>query len=96
MNTGLAVEAPKIDVKAAVNLAAEYFTSLFPNADNILLEEVELSDDRKHWFITLSYIAPFEESLFTIVPVNKPRKYKQFKIETETGQVIFMKIREVK
>lgn len=96
MSTSQAVEPPKIDVKAAAHLAAEYFTSLFPNVDKILLEEVELSEDRKYWFITLSYVSPLDETLVAVFPVNKPRKYKQFKIESENGQVLSMKIREVK
>lgn len=94
MSTSQVIEAPKIDVKTAANLAADYFTALFPNADKILLEEVELTDDRKHWFITLSYAPIAGET--GIIAVMKPRNYKQFKIEAETGQVVAMKIREVK
>ncbi len=80
-----------IDVKQAVDIASQYLISLFAdkNPSNIQLEEVELSEDEKHWFITLS----FTEMVLFIV---QPRKsYKLFKINADTGQVQSMKIREV-
>lgn len=79
-----------IDVKQAVDIASQYLISLFADKapSNIQLEEVELSEDEKYWFITLS----FTET----VPFLVPRKsYKLFKINADTGQVQSMKIREV-
>lgn len=76
-----------IDVKQAADIASQYLISLFPNkAFSIQLEEVELSEDGKYWYITLS----FKER-----PVSGFKNYKLFKINAETGQVHSMKIRKV-
>ena len=80
-----------IDVKQAVDIASQYLMSLFADRlpSDIQLEEVELSEDEKYWFITLS----FREAYFAGIP---PRKnYKLFKINADSGQVQSMKIREV-
>jgi hypothetical protein len=80
-----------LDVKQAVDIASQYLIALFADKaiSNIQLEEVELSEDEKHWLITLS----FTESQQILFP---PRKsYKLFKINADTGQVQSMKIREV-
>ena len=81
-----------IDVREAVERAVEYMRSLPAQGDvrEILLEEVELSDDERHWLITLSYAVgdtPFAPFV---------RKYKTFKVETNSGRVVAMKIREVR
>ncbi|MGI0489076.1 hypothetical protein ACN4EK_27005 [Pantanalinema rosaneae CENA516] len=51
-----------IDLKTAVKAAYEYFDSIQDMIGNQLqdlrLEEVELSDDRKFWLITLGFEAP--------------------------------------
>jgi hypothetical protein len=80
-----------IDVKQAVDIASRYLISLFADKapSNVQLEEVELSEDEKYWFITLSFMEmlPFL--------VNPRKSYKLFKINADTGQVQSMKIREV-
>lgn len=79
-----------IDVKKAVNIAVEYLKAFYPHLKQIQLEEVEITDDRKFWFITLSYP---EESNITVFPT--PKHYKIFKIDAKTGEVLSMKIRSV-
>jgi len=75
-----------IDVKQAAEKAREYFVEL--NKDRQLyflsLEEVELSEDEKYWFITLSYSDD---------PISSSSRYKIFKIDANSGRVISMKIR---
>ena len=44
-----------IDVTEASNKAKKYLASFFPDAEKVQLEEVELTDDKTHWLITLSY-----------------------------------------
>jgi hypothetical protein len=98
-----------IDVKEAAKRAAEYFGNLYGDQQysDVLLEEVELTEDEKHWLITLSYAYEppaslinkvIEESsgsqLFT-APKQKPRKYKQFKIDAATGNVKAMMMRSL-
>ncbi len=88
----------KIDVRAAVLAAKNYIQSL-PGlleykVQDLRLEEVEFSEDRKYWLITLGFIANTtgeEESFFS----KKERDYKVFKVNAETGKVESMKIREL-
>ena len=44
-----------IDVKIAANAGVDYLMQFSPNATNVQLEEVEISDDEKFWTVTLSY-----------------------------------------
>jgi len=83
-----------LDVKEAARRASEYFAGLYPveSNSNVQLEEVELTEDGKYWFITLSYPVPSELAALNF---NFKRKYKVFKIDAETGQVVSMKIRKV-
>ena len=60
--------------------------------DLLQLEEVELSDDEKYWFITLSYPLPSPVPLLNLPP---KKDYKIFKIDSKTGQVRSMKIRKL-
>ena len=55
-----------IDVRNAVGAAQRYFGSLqdvigYPTED-LRLEEAELSEDKKHWFITLGFIRPVDKT----------------------------------
>jgi len=83
-----------IDAKRAAQAAQEYLNAIYPNMQfqNLQLEEIELTDDRKYWMITLSYLTP--GGLPFVYPL--PKDYKIFKINAENGEVLFMKIRQVK
>lgn len=51
----------KIDARAAVMAAKKYFNDiqeLIGNIQDILLEELELSEDKKFWLITLGFNRP--------------------------------------
>jgi len=80
-----------IDVKQAVAIASQYLTELFPDKSpaNTQLEEVELSEDEKYWFVTLSFTGTIQG----VIPLGK--SYKLFKINADSGQVQSMKIRKV-
>ena len=84
-----------IDVTEATNKAREYLMSFFPEAEQVQLEEVELTDDKVHWFITLSYEG-VTNSVASSLLVGKSVRYKLFKLEAKTGEVISMKIRDIK
>lgn len=94
-----------IDVKAAVTAAFEYLNFLQDKISNELqdvrLEEVELSEDKKYWLITLGYDVPIrnqtaiEKIMMTSYSPSLKREYKLFKINSETSQVEAMKIRQV-
>jgi len=58
---------------------------------NVELEEVELIQKESCWMITLSYNEASPTALF----ISPAKKYKQFKIHSNTGEVMAMKIRVV-
>jgi uncharacterized OB-fold protein len=83
-----------INAKEAANSAIEYLKSFYPESKNVMLEEVELSEEKKIWTVTLSFENNSEVD-------NKPssinpRIYKMFRIENTSGQVTAMKIRDFK
>ncbi len=84
-----------IDVKQAAQLASNFIVGLYSDEtiSDVLLEEVELSEDSKYWLITLSFPAP-ASSVNAILGI-RGRRYKIFKVDTETGEVLSMKIREL-
>ncbi|HVG20799.1 MAG TPA: hypothetical protein VNI02_17260 [Blastocatellia bacterium] len=92
-------EKRMLDVKEAARTAAEYFATLYDpkTYSDLQLEEVELTEDQKYWLITLSYASTNATQTQFGALLNLPvsRKYKQFKIDAETGQVQAMVIRKV-
>ena len=84
-----------IDVKEATDKAKAHLVSFFPEAEQVQLEEVELSVDKAHWLITLSYEG-ISSSVASSMLVGKSLLYKIFKLDAETGEVLSMKIRNIK
>ncbi len=84
-----------IDVRQAIDKAKDHLASFFPDAENIQLEEVELNSDKTHWLITLSYEG-VSATVASSLLVGKSVIYKQFKLDAESGDVISMKIRDIK
>ena len=84
-----------IDVKEATDKAKAHLASFFPDAENVQLEEVELTDDKAHWLITLSYEG-LSTSVASSMLVGKSLLYKIFKLDAKQGDVISMKIRNIK
>lgn len=83
-----------IDVKKAADISAEYLINFFPTSTKIQLEEVELTDDKKFWNITLSYES--EDTATGYIVLGKVRKFKIFRIDALNGEVLSMKIRDSK
>lgn len=79
-----------IDAKEATNNAVQYLKRLIPNITNIILEEVELTDDEQFWLITLSY-----NELSTGIQNMFGKTIKIFKIRKDNGEVMAMRIRKV-
>ncbi len=84
-----------INVKEATDKAKEYLVSFFPDAENVQLEEVEMTEDKTHWFVTISYEG-ISNSVASSLLVGKTVLYKIFKIDAQEGEVISMKIRDIK
>ena len=58
---------------------------------------MELTDDGRHWLITLSFEGPIETTPFmgTTLTTGGDRHYKVFKVDAKTGEALSMKIREI-
>ena len=84
-----------IQVKEATEKAKEHLQVFFPEAERIQLEEVELSADKVYWLVTLSYEG-LSSSVASSMLVGKSLQYKIFKLDAESGEVISMKIRDIK
>jgi hypothetical protein len=79
-----------VDGKQAVVKAMEYVKGVYETSQvgDLMLEEVERSEDGKHWYVTLGF-SPRQAG-------GSPaeRSYKVVKIVVETGDVLSMKIRK--
>lgn len=87
-----------IDVKEATQLAVSYFEDLYgeDTYSNVLLEEVERDekDGNPYWLITIGFTDHTPEA-GPLGPLESSRRYKRFRIDAETGEVVSMKIRSV-
>ncbi len=84
------------EAKHAYEKAWEYFHGLFPSisSSDVELEEVEQAPDGKHWLVTLSYQEMRKQGLELPDFLRVPRqKFKTFKINRSTGNVVSMKMR---
>jgi hypothetical protein len=96
-----------IDGKQAVQQAFQNLFELvgpreLANVDGIQLEELELTDDSKHWNVTLSYpvkkaqedegAQPLPESLAKFIKDTPRRKWRTFKLDSQDGRLVAMKL----
>ncbi len=82
-----------VDGKQAVVKAMEYVKAVYEPSQvvDLMLEEVERSEDGKHWFITLGFTPRDAAS----PGVTFERTYKVVKIVVDSGEVLSMKIRKL-
>ena len=93
----------KIDVKEAVRKVVAYFSKLYPKlvtGANLMLEEVEESEDGSYWLVTLGYdiqrhAYPLSGNLKDVFGPQVVRHYKVFKVDANTGRIVSMKIRSI-
>ncbi len=90
-----------VDIKAAVAAAKAFAAStLEPTRDSqLLLEEVEIGtvSGREVWLITLSHPKPvfnIHDNMANLAS-GRGRDYKTFSVDSDSGQVLSMKIREL-
>ena len=98
-----------LQVQDAARIAFDYLQQLY-NSDEVtplMLEEVELSDDEKYWFITFSLsrklppppqskLSKLTEQATSLLTTPKVETiYKVIKVDAKTGDVLSMKIREI-
>ena len=80
-----------INAKDAAKIAANYYMDLSNERVDLSIEEIEF-DENGFWLITLGLHDPYKMGSFGAKPVS----YKIFRINAESGEVISMKIREIK
>ena len=80
----------QIQPPEAVKLAKEFLLSIHSGAQNVLVEEILLTDDDNFWLVTLSY-----SDQSPILEIVKGKALKQVKIKTDTGEVRGMSIRKL-
>ena len=93
----------KVDVKEAVRKSGAYFRKLYPEiatGGNLMLEEVEESEDGSYWLVTLGYdirrhAYPLSGNLKDVFGPQVVRHYKVFKVDAKTGRILSMKIRSI-
>jgi len=97
-----------ISVKEAIAAAKQWMQQVYAPEDipELMLEEVDQTEDQKHWLITMGFRAPSghqrvsETSEVAKPPLPQPRlervprAYKQLRVNAETGKVESMQIRE--
>lgn len=93
----------QVTVKSAVRAAIDYIQDLYTdkNLQDLLLEEVEFSEDTDQWIVTVGFslVEAKEGATSLLMPIESSRelsrKYKVVKIDAETGKPISMKIRSL-
>lgn len=88
-----------MDVKAAVGKAIQSCSELFERQiADVRLEEVEKGGE--NWRVTLSFVrtggSPVTPQglVATALAQNRPREYKVFSINDETGELLAVRMRE--
>lgn len=83
-------------VRDATQKAIQAFGEIFQDGyQNLRLEEVEISDDERYWYVTLGYDLPAVHPAVALLGAKSERAYKVVKIEDMTGKVISIKIRKI-
>ena len=85
-------ETKKIDAKQAAKNASKYFTDLTGYTEGVTVEEVEISEDRDYWLITLGFLV-HDSTPMNVLSGQKTIKHKIFKVDVNTGEVVSMKVR---
>jgi hypothetical protein len=95
-------EAPTLlTLPQAAKAAANYLLQIYPGAQQVRVEEVELSDDDFYWMITLGFLLPDPDGNHSVLAPLVPatfglkRIYRIFKIDRRSGEIRSMKIREL-
>lgn len=88
-----------MDAREAIKQAFHTLEHLFPEESfhNLALEEVQLSEDEKHWLVTFGF--DIEESFNLPVDTNNIevaiiRKYHVLAMDAETSQFVSIRSRD--
>jgi hypothetical protein len=96
---------PRVAVKEAVQRARAFLKDLYEGEElpNLRLEEVELSDDERHWLVTFGFTASEHDVEHGpnigvwggTTATRTKRDYKRIRIDADTGEAMSMKIRKL-
>lgn len=79
-----------IDLKEAIEKAKQFIVELNGEAEQFQVEEVFLSEDKKNWFVTLSYYKKIDSpnSLQKALGLENLRTYKRVVIDNDTTDIV--------
>ena len=83
-----------ISVKQATDNSVNFLKTIDSSVEDILVEEVEFDTINQEWLITLSFSHLISTRNLSSV-FNEKTKYKNFKVDSLTGEVLSMKIRQL-
>ena len=89
----------QIELKKMVNTAIQFLDNLYDqeNLRNVMLEEIERSEDSGRWLVTLGFdmdFSPPPTYSITDLFAKKPQRiYKTIEIDEKTGEALAMKMR---
>jgi len=87
---------PRINAKTAAEAAAKYLQETVGlRGTQVYVEEIEHIDGDEEWAVTLGFYQEAAPSNFGVVMYGekKEKEYKIFRVDSETGEVLSMKIR---
>lgn len=85
-----------VGMKHAVDIALSALNELYSNAprEDVLLEEVWHNVGKQEWEVTLGFARPYSTvrpgAVSDVFPQAKPRAYKRFIIDANTGELLGM------
>ena len=84
-----------ISVKQATDNSVNFLKTIDSSVEDVLVEEVEFDTINQEWLITLSFshLTISTRNLSSVF--NEKTKYKIFKVDSLTGEVLSMKIRQL-
>ena len=91
-----------VDVKQAVGEAMDYLKDMYQidQFKDVLLEEVDLSEDNKYWDVTIGFTRLQDSTsggpMATLIGQSAEfkREYKVFQIDSKTGDLRSMRSRK--
>lgn len=94
----------QLAMKEIVDTAIQFLHQLYDQKElrNVMLEELEHSEEDSLWLITLGFDAPYYDNsvAFNLSQAlqkspSSQRVYKTIQIDDQTGEAVAMKIRKV-
>ena len=81
-----------IDLKEAIERAKQFIVELNGETEQFQVEEVLLSEDKKNWFVTVSYDKKIQSpnELQKTLGLESQRAYKRVVIDSENENVVGM------